>query len=217
MGKNHVSLLRFMLIIFLFNGNTYSQPAINLGELKQQIIRYYENGDYLKDAEAVVKKAEDSLNNFTFPVNAAAVFDIDETVLLNYPHIKKVDFGYIPELWDQWVALGDAPAIEPVKKLYDFLVGKNVKIIFITGRKDFQYEPTFRNLQEEGFTVFDTLITRRSDQPYLPASQFKENERAALAAKGYNIIMCVGDQYSDMTGDHTGFRIKVPNYLYRID
>ncbi len=217
MGKLRITPLLSLLLFFLINSNTASQPVINIGELKLQLIDYYENGEYLNDVEKVISKALDSLSSLKFPENAAAVFDIDETVLLNYPHIKKLDFGYIPELWDKWVALGEAPAIEPVKKLYDKLLKENVRIIFITGRKDYQYEPTHRNLIEAGFTEFDTLITRKSDVPYKPASVFKEIERAALVKKGCKIIMCVGDQYSDMSGNYTGFRIKLPNYLYRVD
>ena len=39
----------------------------------------------------------------------AVVFDIDETTLSNVRHIQANDYGYLPKVWDAWVAPGNAP------------------------------------------------------------------------------------------------------------
>jgi len=35
--------------------------------------------------------------------------------------------------------------------------------------------------------------------------------------KGYEIIANIGDQWSDLVGGNSGYKIKLPNYLYLID
>jgi predicted secreted acid phosphatase len=30
------------------------------------------------------------------------VFDIDETVLSNLPHMREMDFGYVADEWNAW-------------------------------------------------------------------------------------------------------------------
>ena len=34
---------------------------------------------------------------------------------------------------------------------------------------------------------------------------------------GYSIVATVGDQWSDFEGGHTGYKVKLPNYLYTIE
>ena len=45
----------------------------------------------------------------------------------------------------------------------------------------------------------------------------KEQKRKEFAGHGYNIIMCVGDQPSDLYGEYTGIKVKIPNYVYIIE
>ena len=134
----------------------------------------------------------------------------------NYGINKELDFGYVPELWNEWIKKANAPAVPEVKRLYDYLVKRKVRIIFITGRKDNQYEPTFLNLKRAGYMVFDTLITRSISESGLSASDYKSRKRVELTHTGYNIIGDVGDQESDMTGLYTGIQVKIPNYQYII-
>ena len=145
------------------------------------------------------------------------VFDVDETVLSNYSHIKEVGYGYVPELWYEWVNSAKAPAIPEVKDFYLNLVNRGIKIIFITGRRSDYYEATYKNLKEEGFSKFDTLITKSSSYEGAPAGNYKRIERTVLAEMGYKIIACIGDQWSDMEGNNTGVKVKLPNYLYYIE
>ena len=110
-----------------------------------------------------------------------------------------------------------APAIPQVKELYDFLLDKGSRIIFLTGRNLPEYEVTYRNLIKEGYTTFDTLITQREYELELSAQEFKSVKRKELVEKGYEIIGTVGDQWSDLEGEYHGIQVKIPNYLYLIE
>ncbi|MCK7518918.1 MAG: hypothetical protein MZV64_14935 [Ignavibacteriales bacterium] len=42
----------------------------------------------------------------------------------NYKAIKKIGYGYESKYWDEWLEKAEAPAIQQVKELYDFLHAK---------------------------------------------------------------------------------------------
>jgi len=65
----------------------------------------------------------------------------------------------------------------------------------------------------EGWTELRT----RPDRDNLPKVQgYKTAERTKVEAEGYTIVANVGDQMSDIDGDHSGCRFKVPNPFYFI-
>ena len=117
----------------------------------------------------------------------------------------------------KWNAEMKAPAIEQVKELYNFLLSKGAKIIFLTGRNFPEYEVTYQNLINEGYTVFDTLITQIGDEKKMKAQDFKSSKRKWLTEQGYEIVGTVGDQWNDLEGDNHGIQVKIPNYLYLIE
>lgn len=214
MKKLLIVILGLNLIIF-----AQSKPKANLSEIKSQIVSYYESEkidlDYQKAIQSKMNELKQAIKK-NAGKNNLVVFDIDETILSNYPVIKECDFGYIPDIWDKWIMKGEAPIIKPTKELYDFLIKNNVKVVFITGRYEDQYEITKQNLNRYGVQIFDTIITKNRNSPKVTAAVFKEQKREELVKKGYNIIACVGDQWSDMEGKHTGIKIKLPNYIYLI-
>ena len=189
----------------------------NLSKVKSEIIDYYENGRFAEEMESVVDNAINEFEQLEFNDSSTVVFDVDETALSNYEVMKELDFGYVPVKWDEWIEEIRAPAVPHMKKLFDFLVEKNAKIIFITGRKDYQYEPTYINLKAEGFLDFDTLIVRKTNEYDLDAVKYKSGKREELENAGYRIIGSVGDQNSDLDGSFSGIKIKIPNYIYQID
>lgn len=177
-------------------------------------MHYYESGAYSKDLKEIISNAESEINNLILSANSAVVFDIDETSLSNYEIMKKEYFGYDQTRWDNWVNEGRAPAIPEVKEFYDYLISKNIKVIFLTGRKNSQYSTTYKNLKKVGYVKFDTLILKNDSESSLSALEFKSNKREELSKKGYDIIASIGDQVSDLEGKNHGIQIKLPNYIY---
>ena len=215
MDTNNKFIL-YSAFCLLFIIQSCASVPVNLSIAKEEIIRYHETGKYDEETAEAVDNAIDEFKNIIAGDNNAVIFDIDETALSSYEYRKKYDFGYVPELWDKWVSEAKAPAIKHVKRLYDFLISKGFKIIFLTGRKDYMYESTYKNLQSAGYTKFDTLIIRERDEYKMTALKYKSHKRAELAEKGYNIVGDVGDQLSDLEGPYHGIQIKIPNYQYII-
>lgn len=213
-GKKLVLSLIFLSAILIFQ--SCATVPTNLSISKEEVINYYESGRYDKDLDKVVNKAIDEFKNIPVADSSAVVFDIDETTLSNYEINKELDFGYVPELWDKWIEEAKAPPVAGVKILYDFLKEKGFIIIFLTGRKEYQYNSTLKNLVNDGYKNFDTLIVRKSYENKLTAKEYKSKKREELTKKGFNIVGDVGDQYSDLDGPDHGVQVKIPNYMYII-
>ncbi len=216
MKNGKINLFIVSTLLFSFFLTACSTVPVNLRFAKDDVIEYHKSGKYDDDLNEIIEDAKDEFNEVKPDKNSAVIFDVDETTLNNYSFNKKSDFGYIPSLWDNWIEEADAPAIPQVKSLYDFLLSKGFKLIFITGRNDKQYEATLQNLKFAGYSQFDTLITKSPKYEGVTAQEYKSQERNALVQKGYKIAGTVGDQYSDLNGPNSGIKIKIPNYQYII-
>lgn len=193
------------------------RELVNLDVEKKLVQNYYESGQYNADCREVIDEALAKIKQMQIPSNSAVVFDVDETALSNYIHTKEIGFGFVMKLWNEWLVKADAPAVTQTKRFYDWLVINNINVIFLTGRSVETYDATLKNLKEQGYKSFDTLIVRQEYEKKLSAADFKTAKREELARNGYNIIASIGDQWSDLLGENTGIKIKLPNYLYVID
>ncbi|XP_058743611.1 stem 28 kDa glycoprotein-like [Vicia villosa] len=147
------------------------------------------------------------------------VFDIDETALSNLPYYAKHGFGIEPAnvtSFNEWVSLGEAPALPETLKLYNKLLARGVKIVFLTGRLLRQRDITEKNLKLAGYHTFEKLILKdKSIYQGKTAVTYKSAERKKLEEEGYRIIGNIGDQWSDILGTNTGARtFKLPDPLY---
>lgn len=207
--------LLLIILPFVFISCT-SHQIINLRTAKDIVQDYYESGKYDKELEEIYAGAKSKIDKISVKQNSAAIFDVDDTALSNYEISKRLDFGYDYKIVQDWVMSGKLPAIKQTKQFYDYLKSKGLKIIFLTGRQQEEYDITHQNLIEQGYTGFDTLIVRTESERKIGAGQFKSSKRKELIEKGYEIVLCIGDQWSDLEGDNTGIKIKIPNYLYEI-
>ena len=189
----------------------------NLTERKEFLTKYYDSGCFEKEVEKVVNSA---IRRYEHRVccgaQSAVVFDVDDTLLWSYPESKKIEYGFIPKLFHEWVISADQPAVPHVKRLYDFFVKKGCKIIVLTGRRYDEVDATVKNLAKIGVTKIDVLIARSAEEAKLSAAEYKSKHRAELEKQGYRIIAGVGDQESDFTGGCCQFPVKIPNYVYTI-
>lgn len=211
-----VQIKILFVLAFAFIVQSCATTPINIGIAKEEVIQYHNSGRYNKDVASAVNKAIDEFTDVKIKNNSLVVFDVDETTLSNYEINKELDFGYVKDLWNKWIQSAKAPAIKDVQKLYNYLISRGVKVAFVTGRKSYQYDATFKNLVDAGYKNFDTLIVRTDDEDSLTAEQYKSKIRTELTQKGYNIIGVVGDQYSDLEGPYHGIQVKIPNYMYII-
>jgi len=208
--------LLFSIVTIIFLSSCVRQEPLNLTIAKERVECYYECGQYDKDVSKIVKRALKHFKKVPSYKRATVIFDIDDTVLSDYADEKSISFGYVPKLSHEWILRADAPAIPETKRLYDYLVKRGFTIIFLTGRKYHEYDATIKNLSLQGFTHIDKLIVRQPDELSLTAEQFKVARRKKLSSDGYRIVGCVGDQWSDLVGGYTGYKVKLPNVRYCI-
>lgn len=199
------------------NKNCSVKP-MNLTDAKKAITDYYESGCFDKEIDQVIDKAIAYFSdlNLTEIKNPTVIFDIDDSVLSTYPHQKETEFGYIQDIFHNWVLKGDAPMVHGTKRLYDFLLSHGYKVIFLTGRFESERQATIKNLRANGFVGYKKLITRNCENRQEKASVYKPAQREKLINEGYTIVGSVGDQWSDMVGAHIGHAVKLPNYFYTI-
>lgn len=218
-----VMLKRVLLMVAVVGWSTMivaasqSREPANLDPHKQEVRAYVESGKYMEDIAAVAADAQTWLEARAVKKAAgeriAMVFDLDETLLSNWPHVSRLDLGYQPAEWDQWVADGKAPAIAPVREVYRIARRLGVEVIFITGRRDRDRPGTEKNLREIGCGEYALLLTK-PDASKEKTGPFKTAARAKLEADGRVIIANIGDQVSDLEGGHAEKTFKLPNPFY---
>lgn len=181
---------------------------------KTKIENYYESGQYEAEVKAIIYSAIQKLSTFTWPDNAAVVFDVDETALSNYDFIKSQKLSYRKKVWRTYVKRAEATVNQPVKLFYDWLIERGVKIVFLTGRRSDEFDATSKNLNQAGYKKFSKIICRSEKEEQLAAVFFKIEKRKELENNGFKIIATIGDQPNDIIGPATGLKIKIPNLLY---
>lgn len=196
-------------------------PPLNLSRAKAAARAYYDNGRYMQDVDQVARWAidwiEERAARRTGDERLAVVFDVDETVLSNYPHMVERDFGYVPEVWVGWVEESAAPAIPPMREVYLTARRLGVEVIFLTGRKaPEEREGTLQNLKREGMGEFARIIFQEASDTAPTAAERKRLRRMQLEEEGWTIIASLGDQGSDLAGGHTERIFKVPNPFYEV-
>ncbi|KAL8151245.1 hypothetical protein V2J09_021053 [Rumex salicifolius] len=150
----------------------------------------------------------------------AWVFDVDETLISNLPYYA--DHGYGLEVFDpiefnKWVEKGEAPAIEPILRLYEQVLGLGFKVFLLTGRNEKHRSVTVRNLVHAGFHKWDKLILRAPEDHGKLATTYKSERRDEMMLEGYRILGNSGDQWSDLLGSSLSVRsFKLPNPMYYI-
>eukprot|EP00210_Caulerpa_lentillifera_P006314 g6031.t1 len=156
------------------------------------------------------------------------VFDIDETSLSNLPYYKANDYVYFPEIFHEWVNQSTAPPLVAALDLYKQLRDKGYSVTFLTGRRESQRNATETNLKQAGYgpkceenpapigeICYYKLILRDND--HRDATIYKGEARTNLTREGFDIIMGVGDQWSDLLNTvRPPIVIKIPNPMYHI-
>ena len=197
---------------------TSTHEPRNLGDLKLEIDRYVDSGDYQREIAAVAVQAkawiEERAAQKKPGERPAIVLEVDETILSNVPLIRREDYGYIPDTWNTWVHAGQCPAIEPVREAYRAAVARGVSVFIITGRRERDREGTVENLKFAGYGAYAGLYFKADDSREM-TGPFKLAWRRKLAAEGYNIIANIGDQDSDFAGGGAERDFKLPDPFYR--
>jgi predicted secreted acid phosphatase len=159
----------------------------------------------------------------------AIVFDADDTTLWTYDmEDNLMHFNFDPALQATWVFGKLFPATPGMVDFIDAVEAKGYAIFGITGRRFAQEAATVENLEEVGYTQFDAdnFYTKwdgaDANKPsYVTCVaacttvEYKANTRKHIEQDlGYDIVLNVGDQWSDLQGGYADQALKLPNPTY---
>jgi predicted secreted acid phosphatase len=203
-------------------GNPGGVP--NLHEARRQVEAYIDSGRYAADCAAVAAKAREYLDRRARQATKpAAVFDIDETSLSNWPAYRANGWARItggpcdlekgPCGLRAWQETGLSKAIPSTLELARHARELGVAVFFITGRPPNLREATERNLRAEGYE-WDGLVLLPDGAAFKSAADFKAPERRKLTEQGYTVLISIGDQQSDLAGGYAERTFKLPNPVY---
>lgn len=216
-----VKKLLFVLNLFVFIQSAVAQEPTNLGVLREQLVQYYESGDYQRDMQQATEPAKQYLlqrvelnKQLSQPKKLAIVFDIDETVISNFSFMKRMRFGGTIAMFDKAGLKADATVIKPVQELYNLALKNRVAVFFVSGRRENLRAATEQNLRQTGYQQWTGLMLKPLAFQANSASVFKATQRERIAQQGYDIILNVGDQQSDLKGCCADRLVKLPNPFY---
>ncbi len=211
----------YIIAFILLPLAVFANEPQNLSFCIQAVTRYHDTGAYEHDINTVTNAALDHVayrvkknNKTTHPKKLAAVFDVDETMLSNYPGMVIMNFGGSIKQMRQQEDEANDPAIAGTLKLYKLLNKDDVTIFVITGRKPYQLNATIKNLKDVGYSGWKKIILKSGEYNSLNTIQFKLKMRQQITDMGYDIIVNIGDQWSDLKGGYADRTFKLPNPFY---
>ena len=212
------------LLFIICTTTTFATEPPNLQDAKTTVMKYHDSGEYTQDINHVVNNAITYLsarvttNNAATNKKPAIVLDIDDTTLSNYERLKALNFGGDLALWHANKIPATDPAIPALLVLYNLAVKHNVAIFFVTGRHPYEQSITEQNLKNVGYTSWTNIYFKPENYSasHKNAAAFKTAMRKQITENGYDIIINIGDQESDLVGGYADKTFKVPNPFYRI-
>ena len=191
--------------------------------IKARLIQYHNSGEYEKDQAKVINQAMEYLKTrlarerkSSAHEKFAVVLDIDETSLSNYDDLQAIDFARVPNTSHDAGNKGTNSVIQPTLNLYRYAKENNIAVFFITGRTETSRPATEKNLQQAGFNNWDGLTFKPKNYHEKTAAIYKAQTREQIEKQGYDIVLNIGDQQSDLIGGHADKSFKLPNPYYFI-
>lgn len=206
-----------LAIALALNACATREPQPNLTLLKWQMVAWHNSGDYARlfaDAASEGERILDGYLRGETPQNFAVVLDIDETALSNWPYLERRQFAITTASFAEWTRTEHGLALEPVRRIFARARARRIPVFFITGRDESLRSATIQDLHEAGFFDWNGLFLRPDNYADSSIIPFKSGVRKKLTEDGWDIILNVGDQYSDLEGGYARHRVKLPNPFY---
>ena len=215
----------------------------NIDSVKKTIRAYYGAGDagtanptaspYISEMRSIVAQQGRYLDRAMQAAKRhhqrpAIVFDADDTTLWTYDmEDAAMHFNFDSALQNTWVQEQKFPATPSMVEFVNRAARMGFAIFGITGRTDTQEEATVANLAKVGYTPFNaqnfyTKWSGTNPQPkYVTCAakcttvEYKAGTRRHIEKDlGYDIVLNVGDQWSDLQGGYADEALKLPNPTY---
>jgi predicted secreted acid phosphatase len=160
----------------------------------------------------------------------AIVFDADDTTLWTYQmEVGDMKFVFTPAAQAPWVDGERFPATPGMVDFVNDAQKMGFTVFGLTGRSDSQKTHTLNNLAKVGYTAFtpDHYFTKYNSGTTPPAYltcvaaptcttvEYKAGTRKHIEQDlGYDVVLNVGDQFSDLQGGYALKPVKLPNPTY---
>jgi predicted secreted acid phosphatase len=171
----------------------------------------------------------------------AVVLDVDDTALANWNYEVASNWAYDPDTNAEYVTDQRFPAVPGMPRLVKAAKAAGYSVFFLTGRPATQEAATLGNLTDDGVGVDagypaptdpdgsgpeDGLFTKPAlaDYPsYLKdrcgddacsTIEYKSATRKHIESLGYDVVVSLGDQFSDLKGGAADRTFKMPNPNY---
>lgn len=156
----------------------------------------------------------------------AIVLDVDDTSEVTYGWEVDSQFAYNAASNEAAIDADQFPPITPTLSLAKWAAAHGVTIFFVTGRPEHQRAATLADLVgHDGYpqpkALFMKVDAGGTPPSYLncgatacTTDQYKSMTRAHIQSLGYDIVLNVGDQFSDLSLGHQEKAIKLANPMY---
>ncbi|HSG67225.1 MAG TPA: 5'-nucleotidase, lipoprotein e(P4) family [Bacteroidales bacterium] len=185
-----------------------SDHALTMATLYQYYAEEYKAMAY-QAFNIARERIDEMIADNMVPEKLAIVVDIDETLLDNSPSeaiLIERDTSY-PYMWKEWCEMAVAKAVPGAVEFLQYADKKGFNIFYISNRKKKNEQaPSMKNLMELGFPQIDEehflLKIDRSEQNPDPSD--KQSRRDEVGARGFEIVMLIGDNLGDFYTDEMG-------------
>lgn len=213
-------MVLLFLVAFSFTVEAKIENNLNNHPKGAKLREYYQSGKYFNEMEQSLAEAKGYLQRQASqprPRQLAIVLDIDETALSNYQDLERLYFTRNSQALTAAYMMAGAQPISPVLELYKEAIKNNVAVFFVSERPSTPeiMSVTVNNLRKAGFTHWHELILKPLDNDQ-SIQEYKTKARRHISALGFDIILNVGDQSSDLQGGYAEVKIKIPNPFYEI-
>lgn len=130
------------------------------------------------------------------------VLDIDETCLSNVRYVLEKQSSEHDDV------------IPACLQLFEAMRHAGLKYAFVSGRREKLRRETIRDLHRAGFDAYEDVYLC-PDEYSGDMWKYKSDARRDLHRRGYVIAATIGDQISDLMGEHTGLPFLLYNPYYR--
>ncbi len=188
-------------ILFAFTAIAFSgcvspapEPRPNLTWLKWQCVGWHDSGAYDRALARAAVPARETLDRYlrgVTPQNFAIVFDIDETLLSNWPYLSSSQFAIAPETFAGWTKRERGLALVPLRDIYARAHAYQIPIFLVSGRAESLRDATRRDLEEAGYWGWSAMFLKPDGYRDPSIIPFKSGIRKTLADRGYDIILMV--------------------------
>lgn len=188
----------------------------NLDLVKKELRQYVNSGEYYSDINEQINQAVLIVSKYIGMKNKAVIIDIDETMVSEYDFMVQYDFGWFDENLEKAQNYEHFPSFKCVVDFVNYCINSDIIVITLSSRRERHRNTVVNLLNNAGYKKISNIALRPNEDKGT-IQNFKTSQRKKIIEDGFDIILNIGDQPSDLDGGYAENIIKIPNPFYLID